>query len=284
MKYIMLAVITITALFIYGNYRFKIKEIIVVSPKIPKSFDGFRILHLSDLHNASYGDGNERLIKAINKENPDAIFYTGDMTDELNFKNNTLYPLIKGINRMIPAYYVFGNHEDSLLSHEKVELIETLEKVGIKILRNERIVISKNQEEIYLYGLHSGGDYLRDTYTENGDLKLSKESLEVYLGPPRQGYNILLAHNPLYGDTYMDAGYDLTLSGHVHGGMIRIPFLGGVFSPDRSFFPKYSKGKYLNSNKVLIVSPGIGGHKARIANPPTIYRIILKTQSHHKTT
>ena len=283
MLYIMLAVVVIIALLLSGNYRFRIEEIIVESPKIPQSFDGFKILHLSDLHNASYGNGNERLIKAINNENPDAIFYTGDMMDERYFKNNSLYPLIKGINRSIPAYYIFGNHEDRLQSHEKEELIETLEEVGIQLLENESVVLSKNQEEIYLTGFHSKKDYFRGTYQKNGDLKLSKESLEKYLGVPRLGYNILLAHNPLYGETYMDAGYDLTLSGHLHGGMIRIPYYGGVFSPDGKLFPKYAKGKFAHSNNVLIVSPGIGGHKARVGNLPTVYRIILKTQNHNET-
>ena len=89
---------------------------------------------------------------------------------------------------------------------------------------------------------------------------------------------MLLAHNPLYGPAYMEAGFDLTFSGHVHGGMIRIPFIGGLLAPDRSFWPRFSKGKYTSFGKTLIVSPGIGGRKMRVLNPPLIYEITLQSQ------
>ncbi len=276
MKYILGAVIFFTAIFIYGNNHFKLKRITVTSSKIPKAFDGYKILHLSDLHNTSYGTKNKRLRQAVNQLHMDVIFYTGDMVDERSFTKRGFYDFLEGTKKNIPSYYIFGNHEDGLESTQKEKLLEKLRKEGVNVLRNNHQVLERKGKHIFLHGLDIPRSYLRNTYNQDGILQLSKEELEKRLGQLGEGYHILLAHNPLYGDAYIEAGFDLTFSGHVHGGMIWIPFKGGLLAPDRSLWPKFSKGKYETHGKSLIVSPGIGGHKMRILNPPYLYLITLK--------
>ncbi len=278
MIYIIIAVIAFTAIFIYNNNYLRTENIIVASEKIPKNFDGYEILHLSDLHNVSYGKRNRRLCQAVNQMNVDAILYTGDMVDERNFSKRGFYHLLEGIKNKIPSYFIFGNHEDGLDGSQKEELLHKLGEEGITVLRNNQVILKRDGDVIYLHGLDVGRQYLRNTYNHDGTLQLTCQDIQSKLGRPNGGFHILLAHNPLYGQAYEAAGFDLTFSGHVHGGMIRVPCLGGVMSPDRSFFPKYSKGKYDINGSTLIVSPGIGGHKARIGNPLSIYKITLKSQ------
>lgn len=278
MIYFLGTVIMITVLFIWGNQHFKIKEITVISEKIPKEFDGYEILHVSDLHNTIYGRKNKRLSQAINKLNLDAIVYTGDLVDEGSFGERGFYDLLEGIEKNIPSFFSFGNHEDGLKPTQKEELLNKLTREEVTVLRDHHVFIEKDKEKISIYGLDLERTYLRDTYKEDGTLQLTKEELIKRFGEGREGFQILLAHNPLYGDVYMEAGFDLIFSGHVHGGMIRIPGIGGLLSPDRSFWPKYSLGKYESQGKALIVSPGIGGHKLRIGNSPYLYRVVLKSK------
>lgn len=277
MEYWLLAVIIIIiAFFIYGNYFFKVNILTVTSEHIPKSFDGYEILHISDLHNTYYGRKNRRLSRKINTLHGDIICYTGDLVDEDSFHKTGFYDLLEGVDKSITSYYVFGNHEDSLENHEKIELLDKLKEKQIILLKNNHILIEKGEDCISLHGLDLPREYLCNTYREDGSLQLTTDEIYKRLGKLDSGYHILLAHNPLYGDSYFTAGFDLTLSGHVHGGMIRLPWIGGLLSPDRSFRPKYSKGIYKNQGKTLVVSPGIGGHKIRFANSPYLYKIILK--------
>jgi len=276
MEIIIITLIVVVALLYYiNNHRFSVKEIKVVSPKIPEGFHGYRILHMSDLHNSCYGEGNKELIQKIEKLRPDVIFYTGDMIDKQNLSKDHFRMLIEGISNKYPAYFVDGNHEDELSIEEKREFISLLNSTGIRYLDDEMISLERENDRITLFGLRLPKKYLRNTYDENGIIGLRKEELVKRFGVLEPGFSMQLAHNPLYFDVYADYGIDLTFSGHVHGGVVRLPIIGGLLSPDRTFFPKYSKGLYEEADKKIIVSPGIGGVKLRVFNRPTLYVVKL---------
>lgn len=278
MKYIMGIAASAALIYYSNNYTFKVKNLEISSDRLPEAFHGYRILHISDLHNTNYGIRNRKLIEAVEKINPEVIFYTGDMIDKKTIDRSSFIQLAKGLGRKYPSYYIYGNHEEELSRAEKESFHAELEKAGIRFLENEKVILSKNEEEISLYGLNLPRRFLRRTYDEKGELQLSREEIVKRIGEPDHRFSILLSHNPLYFETYARYGADITFSGHVHGGMIRVPLAGGLLSPDRSFWPKYDKGHYTLMGKSLVVSPGIGGAKMRVFNPPTLYHVKLVSE------
>ncbi|MFH5836626.1 metallophosphoesterase [Proteiniclasticum sp. C24MP] len=273
---IMIALLLVAALrYYFDNYTFAVKEIEVSSENIPKGFHEYRILHISDLHNTRYGRGNSRLISKVLELNPDAIFYTGDMISRQSLEKGQFEMLIEGLSHKYPSYYVDGNHEDELYGKDKEAFISLLRRNGIRHLENEKVLLERKGDQAALYGLRLPRRYLRNTYDAQGKEILTKESLKKSLGPLHKGFTMMLAHNPLYFPVYAEYGTDLVFSGHVHGGLVRLPVTGGVFSPDRTFFPRYARGVYEERNKKIIVSPGIGGIKLRIINRPAIYVVRL---------
>lgn len=279
MEYIAMAVLVLaTSLYIFDNYTVGTKIFRLKEKKIPRSFDGLRILHLSDLHNSNYGINNDLLVKKINQLNPDLVFYTGDMVDERSTERSNFITLAKALSEKYPAYYVTGNHEDSLRQGDKNKLLAEVENLGINILHNEKISLNRDGSEVNLYGLNLESKYYRKTYDRfTRELQLSKEKLEEILGVKEAGYTMMLAHNPLYFDAYSAYGADLIFSGHVHGGLIRLPIIGGILSPDRFFNPKYDRGLFEDKGSTMITSPGLGGIKFRFFNRPMIYLVVLES-------
>lgn len=210
--------------------------------KVPANFNGYKILHLSDLHSKSFGNKNTNLVKKINEINPNIIVMTGDMVNcnDTNFEN--FFNLAKAISQNYKTYYIVGNHEQSMTDEKKKVIFDFLESNGIEILDNEKVVIEKDGETINLYGSWCNLKYYSAKVSgEKYDFTVDvmNKIMENYK-VEEEKYNILLAHNPNFIDAYAKWGADLTLSGHIHGGMVRIPYLGGVFSPDTVLFPKYS--------------------------------------------
>lgn len=280
MEYILLAVAFATAFYLYSNYTFTVKNLEVQSERLPEEFHGFKIAHLSDLHNTFYGKRNEKLIEAVRSISPDVIFYTGDMIDKTTLEESSLLRLLEPLAKEFPAYYIPGNHEDDLRQSEKEKLIRKLKELDVSYLENERSSIGRNGQELQVLGLHLPWKYLRNTYDENGRLQLSADKIKRCVGSPGEGFNILLAHNPLYFKAYAEYGADLIFSGHVHGGLVRLPFIGGLLSPDRVLNPAYDKGQYEYEGHRIVVSPGLGGVRLRFFNRPVIYAVTLrKTRS-----
>lgn len=275
MKYIMGIAASAALIYYTNNYAFRVKNLEISSDRLPEAFHGYRILHISDLHNTNYGPKNISLIQAVEKIDPEVIFYTGDMIDNKTIDQCSFIHLARGLSKKYPSYYIYGNHEEELSKEEKAKLNVELENAGITFLQNEKVLLNKHNEEISLYGLNLPNKFLRRTYDDQGALQLSKEDIIKRIGEPDKGFSILLSHNPLYFEAYADYGADITFSGHVHGGMIRVPLAGGLLSPDRSLWPKFDKGHYTIKDKNLVVSPGIGGAKLRILNPPTLYHVKL---------
>ena len=203
---------------------------------LPKEFDGFKILQLSDLHSADFGNNNEILIKKIDSVKPDIVVFTGDMInrDDINF--DVFFDFCKEISKKYKIYYIYGNHEMDLNANNAKILYDEMVKNNIKIINNKKITIKKGKSKINLYGLKYATKYYGKK-DENSKYVLSEEDIVDYIKEANKDeFNIMLTHNPNYFDLYTNWGADLTLTGHIHGGMIRIPFIGGFFSPDRTFF------------------------------------------------
>lgn len=265
----------------YGNNHIEVSKYDVSSSKIPKAFNGYKILQLSDLHSKSFGEDNRRLIEVIDKEKPDIVVMTGDMINSFEEEFCVFLDLAEKLKKY-KVYFVEGNNETKLSREEKLELIKELKNRGVRILDNEKIRLTKDGSFIGLYGVWCDLCYYKEIKSVyKKDTYFQKKNIEKVLGyTDKKEFNILLAHNPLYFDTYAKWGADLTLSGHIHGGLIRIPGVGGLLSPERKFFPKYSKGQYEIKDSKLIVNRGLGGKPLlpRVFNKPEISVITLNSE------
>lgn len=259
--------------------RYQIKDFL-----IPAAFDGFHIVHLTDLHNASFGNRNEKLIQSIRKLKPDIILITGDMIIgkpgmDVTFAAHTINALCE----IAPVYFSLGNHElrVSIYTDTYGDMWTDFKKnliPEVHLLLDEKAEVQKDGERIFLYGLN----LTPELYQRLIKATMPSDYLTSLFGTcnPEQ-YHIFMAHNPEYFKEYTAWGANLTFSGHVHGGMIRIPLLGGALSPMIHFFPRYDKGLFTDNNKYMILSGGLGNHtfKFRVNNLPEIVSVTLCKES-----
>lgn len=232
-----------------------------------------RIVFLSDLHNHVYKRANEPLFNAVKEECPDLILIGGDMLIGKKGKDfSAALDFVKKLAAVCPVYYANGNHEQRLkekpeyygdvYENYKAELL----KAGVHFLENESENVILCGQTVRVTGLEIPGEY----YTRFVKRALKVEEIRSCI-PCREKecYQILLSHNPIYMEQYFAWGADLVLSGHLHGGIVRIPFLGGVISPGFTLFPKYSGGYFRKGDKCAVVSRGLGSHTipVRLFNP-----------------
>jgi hypothetical protein len=286
-----------------GKQRLKQTEYEIFSDKLPAAFDGYRIVQLSDLHGARYGDKQEDLLAAVSAAHPDVIVMTGDMADNTKGAVETGLELCRGLSAMTEKLvtadpvavdqtsidcgktscsicYVLGNHEITLKASVLESYLTQICAFGIRVMRNEHVLLHRGSASIRLYGLETPIVYYKDPFAEyRRDAQFSAEDAGRLLGRVNEEeFSILLAHDPLYYPSYREWGADLTLSGHIHGGVINIPGLGGVLSPDRSLFPKYDAGHFDEGGKHLVVSRGLGNHfLIRVNNPAEVVTVVLRT-------
>lgn len=274
---VVLAVFFLTVMVIDGN-RFHVVEYRLNSDKIKKEH---HFVVLSDLHNKSYGEKNRKLLERIDKLAPEAILIAGDMlTSKPGKSYEVAMDLLKELAKKYPIYYGMGNHETRLFLYPEVygDMGKNYEKdlndVSIQLMRNESCEESDN---LRIVGL----DMKRDYYKRFKKYPMESGYLRETLGEAQKDkYEILLAHNPDYFEEYAAWGADLVLSGHVHGGMMRLPILGGVVSPAFKFFPKYDGGLFKQGKSTMILSRGLGMHTIpiRIFNPGELVSLILSPQ------
>ncbi len=266
---------------VISNNALTVDSIAIRSKKIPHSFDGFRIVHISDMHCASFGQGNERLLQKIKYQYPDIIAVTGDMIDSSNIDFPNLFYLIEKLSLKYPVYYVLGNHELRLDEDNYNSLISQLTLCGAVILNNTSVTIKRNDDAIVISGLNNELSYYPSKRNDEKKKTFTLNAMKELLGAAdTAGYNILLTHSPFDFDIYSQWGADLSLCGHVHGGMIRLPKIGGVFSPDYNYFPQYQNGLYSDGENSMIVNKGLGSAKIplRFFNKPEITAVTLKSR------
>lgn len=256
----------------WGNISIQTTQITVSSEKIPASFHGFTIVQISDLHNAEFGDNQNKLLGAVTDASPDLIAITGDLIDANHTDVAKAMEFINGAAAIAPVYYVTGNHEAQ--TNEYKALKQQMSNAGVIILNDETAAVERSGEFIRLLGLNdpnfaaTGGAYKSTAMIDkklNGMMGTGKE------------YKILLSHRPELFDVYVDNNIDLVLSGHAHGGQVRLPFIGGLVAPNQGFFPKYCEGVYEKDQTRMIVSRGLGNSivPVRINNRPELVVVKL---------
>lgn len=262
---------------LYENYTLETERFVVSSPRIPGEFDGFRILQLSDFHCKSFGGKNQYLYRKIDEIAPDMIVMTGDMVSREAQSLDPFLRLCKYLGRRYSVYYTIGNHELDLSDRTLEAMFAALRGYGITILSNERAAISRGGASINLYGMWYSLHYYKNKYNNyRKHLKFDQAEMIRLMGNcDASRYSILLAHNPLDFEVYSHWGADLTFSGHIHGGVIRLGRYGGLLSPGRRLFPEYFAGEYQNKNGTLLVSRGLGG--PRLLNRPHLLVATLKS-------
>ena len=257
---------------IWGNTALQTNEYTIKSDKISDSFDGFRIVHISDLHNAKIGKENQKLLDKISDANPDIIAITGDLVDRRHTDISVALSFTKKAVEIAPCYFVSGNHEAYIAEYDYLK--SELEKQGVVVLDNGVFEIEKSGEKIALVGLKD------PSFKYDHELKSATEFLKTSIKPFSldKTFTVLLAHKPEPFDIYAECGADLVLSGHTHGGQFRLPFVGGVLSPDHTFFPEYDAGLFVKDDTSMIVSKGIGNSSVpvRFNNRPEIIVVTLQ--------
>lgn len=228
---------------------------------------GFTIVQLSDLHSTSYGNNQKRLIKKIDKVQPDIIVLTGDIVDDIEEEDNA-YILMTDLVTKYPLYYVDGNHE--VWHHDTEKVYQAISDIGVHILKNTYDTISINGEDIILAGIMDPSLIRQTAKESNVKSKLDSTGLKTLNS---NLYTILLTHRPEYADLYEEYPIDLALAGHTHGGQVRIPFLlNGLYAPDQGYKPEYAGGYYQLESYELIVSRGLSLNPSlpRVFNPPEV--------------
>ncbi|UFH64542.1 metallophosphoesterase [Clostridium cadaveris] len=245
------------------------------SRKIPSAFHGYKILHISDLHNKMFGKNQDYLIKKIKASSPDIIVITGDLIDRRRFDLDTAMCFINKAVDIAPIYYVSGNHEAWSGKYDQIK--QSLKDAGVLILDDTSLELLKGENSIQLLGL-SDPDFLTSNYLDGTNTK--KLELQLKQWSNDINYKILLSHRPELFSLYIENNIDLIFSGHAHGGQIRLPFLGGLIAPDQGFFPKYTSGPYKNANSTMFVSRGLGNSifPFRVFNRPEIVVVTLKSE------
>lgn len=255
----------------WGNNSLTVSNYTVTSPDITKSFDGFRIVQLSDLHNKDFGG---RLSRKVETLSPDIIVITGDLIDSRRTDISVAEKFIKELKPVAPIYYVSGNHESRI--EEYSALRKMLQANGVEVLDGKTVQIEKGGETVTLTGIDDAmffGSGLLDERKIVFSHKLKELSENK-----GSGFSVLLSHRPELLEIYAECGFDLAFTGHAHGGQIRLPFVGGILTPNQGFFPEYDAGEFRKDNTTMIVSRGLGNSvfPFRIGNRPDIVLCELK--------
>lgn len=268
--------VSLTLIFIawvaWTNNTIATTTIEIENENIPAEFNSFKIAHVSDLHNHSWGG---KLIEKISKEMPDIVAITGDLVDSRNPNFEIALEFIQEARAIAPIYYVTGNHEARLADYQI--LAEKFEHAGVKMMDDQALFIEREDRKIQILGIQDP-DFIEPSNSGNiqGEIvrvKASERLNDAY-------FNILLSHRPEHLKQYANVGADLVLTGHAHGGQVRIPFIGGLVAPHQGLFPAYTDGVHQEKNTAMVVSRGLGNSiiPIRINNRPELVIVQLKAK------
>lgn len=255
--------------FRWSNTALQVTQFAPAFSDLPAGFDGCRIAVLGDLHSTEFGEDNEALLSTLQEQKPEYIFLVGDLLDSIReVPEDYAAETAAALAGIAPTYYVTGNHEWALGGVP--ELKATLEANGVTVLTNRHILLERQGDTVVLAGIDDPNGY--------ADQKTPEEvAAEVYAdyGDP---FWILLAHrNNRFETQYSLLGADLVVSGHGHGGLVRLPFTDGLISTEHTFFPSYTAGLYEKNGSALFVTRGLGnsGPTFRLFNRPEVAILTL---------
>lgn len=274
-KLVLTAILALAILLIYSfynsQYSLTVTNYTLSSPKITVPI---RIVQLTDLHNSEFGENNARLVDLVTQQKPDLIVMTGDMLNGRKEETEIAANLVRNLTDVAPVYFAYGNHE---VTHEvefRRDLTELFEEAGATVLERAYEDVTVCGQTIRIGGIY--GYCLPEKYLRTGEAKRWEcEFLKEF--QDTEHYTILLAHLPtcwIRNDNLDIWQIDCVLSGHEHGGQIRLPLIGGLYAPDQGFFPGRSSGVYTSQDgeRVMVLSRGLGSANAvpRLNNVPEI--------------
>lgn len=281
--YIFLFLLAVFLIYL-DNTLVKLSHYTVKDSEIPQEFNGYKIIQLSDIHGAEFGNNNSQLISKIKNADPDIILITGDIVNNNGDNATDIFEnIITSLDDVAPMYAVTGNHDEADVNfYSYIEKWES--EHNISWLRNETLTLTRGDSSIYLSGIPNpklwnvrGGD-------KDGDEDVRQAFMSM---PDQDGFHMLMYHRSDKLDLLADSHFDLVFAGHLHGGQWRIPFIGGMFSPNMDIFPEYSGGRYERGDKTFIVSCGLGNKQTfpgtdiivpRIFNMAEIVEVTLESQ------
>lgn len=265
----LLALFALAAGFVYWqNFTLQVEPVELLFESLPPQFDGLRVAELSDLHGRSFGKNNVRLLRTLQKARPDMICICGDLFDEKT-DLTMLEPLLTGLTDIAPVYYVTGNHEWQVKNLR--EILQKMRAWGVTVLENEGRVLSRGGAEMVVAGVHDPcGPY---------DMKTPAALVRELRSAQGNDFILMLSHRNDELAMWSQLGVQLVLSGHCHGGVVRLPFVGGVFGTRRELFPEYDAGVYRQDGTTLFVSRGLGYTNVhfRLFNRPHVPIMILRS-------
>lgn len=278
-KKTIIMVFVITGLLCYylyfQNTELQVSSYDIVDDNIPIAFNNYKIIHVSDFHNNKISKLNDDLVKEIKKQKPNIIVITGDLIDSRKTDIDTAIKFIKRIKDTAPIYFVAGNHEARISEYESLR--EKLENENVIILDNKVEALKINDDKVNLIGINDP-NMLPYAYSSDSE-KIQSEITDTNYD--ENNYSILLSHRPELFDSYVENGMNLVLTGHAHGGQVRLPFVGGLVAPNQGLFPKYTSGLFKGNDTYMVVSRGIGNSiiPFRVNNRPELVIVQLKTNN-----
>lgn len=281
----------------FANKQVFITQYEIVDEEIPQAFDGYRIVQVTDVHSIRSQEQADLLYEKIVAQQPDAVVITGDLVDSTYYtdENNAMeagtsnkmagqdtVDFVARLTENYYVYFVYGNHEMVLLDDvDNNPFKVAMEEIGVIFLNNDGVKISKDDESIYMLGiqdpatLYKDSDYAEyDTHSE----RINAMMENIMALKEEDLYTVVLSHRPEYFEEYIKYDADLILTGHAHGGQVRLPIIGGLYAPGQGAFPEYTSGLWEEGGTKMIIGRGIGNSVQipRIFNPPEINVIILK--------
>lgn len=256
---------------LWGNCSLQTTETALVSPALPPAFDGLRIVELADLHGRVFGRGSRRLLAAVRRAEPDLICIDGDLFDERT-DLAMLPPLLRGLCAIAPVYYVTGNHEWRVPGLRGI--LAQMRACGVTVLQDDWRVLRRGEDALVLAGT--------DDPCGPAERKTPAELIaDIRAEAGEAAFLLLLAHRNDQLPQWSALGVQAVLAGHCHGGVVRLPFVGGLFGTDRRLFPAWDAGLYRQGETALYVSRGLGYTNVhfRLFNRPEVAVIVLRRGS-----
>lgn len=256
---------------LWGNCSLQTTETALVSPALPPAFDGLRIVELADLHGRVFGRGSRRLLAAVRRAEPDLICIDGDLFDE-HTDLAMLPPLLRGLCAIAPVYYVTGNHEWRVPGLRGI--LAQMRTCGVTVLQDDWRVLRRGEDALVLAGT--------DDPCGPAERKTPAELIaDIRAEAGEAAFLLLLTHRNDQLPQWSALGVQAVLAGHCHGGVVRLPFVGGLFGTDRRLFPAWDAGLYRQGETALYVSRGLGYTNVhfRLFNRPEVAVIVLRRGS-----
>lgn len=277
---------------VYWNQTIVVHTYVHQNTDIPQSFDGFRIVQLTDIHSVRSEKQKKLIYEKTIEQNPDLICVTGDLVDSTYYSSHKVagesltIALMEELVKIAPVCFVYGNHEMILLDDPQNNACKVaLEEAGVHIINNDVMVCQDKtgQEKIYIAGIQDPSTLYKDlkyAYYDTNAERMEAMLDAVTADRTQEEFVVLLSHRPEYFELYDQYPIDLCMTGHAHGGQFRFPFIGGVYAPGQGFFPEYTAGCFETEDMQMYVGTGIGNSAIpiRIFNPPEILTIVLERE------